>query len=575
MAHPEVPKPDGLFLFVVTAMPRFFQRVDSTLQALRATWGRAPADASAGEDFSDTVPGRPTAAVVAKSLPTFPGGVTSVVGRKTAGARNPIRTLEMIRDYNPDASMAVWNFLRLVNPGVTIKALALPAKQETDQEGTDLLRLRVDGLLGTYGRDYGGGLDQIVNVLTLTLITQGAIAGELEIAEGLKDVLDWCPVDPRVVTFCTEKGTGHYVPTADWQGKSYVLPRNQFRYIPLDPAIGSPYGRGLMWPMLEATFFQVEVLRDLKMVAHTTGHPRMHLRVLEEVAESHIPVRLRGPGQEEARRAWMDAWLTHVADQYKVLKPDDAFITWNWIEVDSLDAGRSSYDLNSLVKVVEHQVISACKHLPILLGRMEGSGLAHGTVQWQIFAQSILALRNLVGTMCGWFGTQTLRLWGRQSVAVVEFPAIRTQDRVREAQAEALEVKTAIVMWKMGWVGNNELAERFVGHEPVGEPMVASLAAEEESEEAIEDESLEEGIGEGEEGSAEEAEERLFEFLMKMNGDNGNNRAFGLGQVGHESQYFDKLPVWQQDRIRRMADGVGVFATIRRGRVIDELEEEE
>lgn len=540
---------------------------------------------------SSVVPGRPIAAVAAGTLPRFEGDFRSLLGRRSVQRYNPIKTLEMIRDYNPDASLAVWNFLRMVNPSHKITAKMLPDRVEVDEEGTALLRTRSDDLLGVYGRDYGGGAHALINVLTLTLLSQGALAGELEISEDLTDVLDWCPVDPRVIMFRVDDETGHFIPTMEHLGQSYVLPHEQFRFIPLDPAVGDPYGRSPLWPTLEATFFQVEVLRDLKMVAHTAGHPRMEVEVLEQIAQQRLPPKYLEPGQEENERAWLNAFLTDIASQYETLKPDDAFVHYDWVSPGVIDAGRPSYDLGALIKVVEHQVASALKHLPILLGRTEGQGLAHGTIQWQIFAQGIVALRATVSAMVSWWATQTLRIWGRQSVAVVEFPSVRTQDRLREAQAETLEVMTSIKKYFMGWVSNEELAEQHVGHPPVGEPDIPSLLGKPElALLAIGGEGEEEG---SEEGAAEKAllleqledaltsgdgngriTEKIVAVIDAWNKRNGGDN-YGATGTGSEVRYFDKLPVWMKSRLRSEKDSVKAFAAIRRDRIIDEFEEEE
>lgn len=502
----------------------------------------------------ELVPGRPLAAVGAGRLPPTKTSILQYVGRETAQKRDPIGTLRLIRDYSPDASLAVWNFLRMVNPSLQVVAKFLPDQREVDAEGTARLNVCSDGLLGSHGRDYGGGLHQLVNVLTLTLITQGAIAGELELSDDLKDVLDWCPVDPRKISFHQDEKTGHFLPVVNWRGRDYELPEQQFRYIPLDPAIGDPYGRGLLWPTMEAVFFQTEVLRDLKMVAHTAGHPRMHVAILEALAEKHLPAHLRRPGKDEEARSWMNGFLNDIADEYKTLRPDDAFFHWDWAEPEAIDAGRSSYDLKALVQVVEHQVFSALKQLPVLMGRVEGTGLAHGTIQWEIFAQTVTALRQPVATLASWWATQTLRVWGYPSVGRVTFPTIRTRDRLKEAQSQALETKTAVVHYLMGWASNEELAQKHVGHEPVGEPDIPSVLGKPE-------------LGTvpfgGEVGEAGEGEEGEL-----------SRQGYGVSVGGGttEAQYFAALPLWMRRRISRLGESVGAMATVRRGKVFSALE---
>jgi hypothetical protein len=447
-------------------------------------------------------------------------------------------------DYNPDTSLAVWNFLRLVNPECKFK-VTHAGTQDVDDGAAQLLKKRTDDCFGDYGRDYGGGLSAIVNVFILSLLMNGSIAGELDLSKNLKDVLDWCPVDPSLIQFKLISKTGHYAPTIWAGGSSIDLSKHdqQFRYIPLDPIVDDPTGRSPFLPTFESVFFQAEVLRDLKAAAHTQGQPRLHFKVLETIAEQNIPAHLNAPGQEEARRQWMDAWLDQVANAYKTLKPDDAFFTWDWVDAKGVSAGEGSFDPKALVEIVEKQVIASLKHLPILLGRIEGSGLAHGTVQWQIFAQTVMSLRRPVITLMSWLATQTLRIWGIPSVAILEFPPLRTQDRLREAQAETLEVQTALLMEMQGWVSQEENAMKFTGHLPVALPSAPAPVK-----------SASPGGGNPEEGQA---------------GAGAGATAFpGLP----ESEYFKSLPLWMRRRIDATQASLIAMSDVWRDRKFDEVD---
>lgn len=456
--------------------------------------------------------------------------------------------IETITTYNPDASLAVWNFLRMVNPGYTLEVKFVPGG-ETDEEGQEMLRRRTDDNFGVYGSDYGGGLSSLVDVQTFTLITQGSVAGEIEVSQDLNDVLDWSPVDPRYIDF--KKGEdGHFNPIANVGGQFIPLPDEMFRFIPLDSNINNPFGRGPLLPVLETVFFQTEVLRDLKAVAHTQGHPRLHIALLEEIVERHVPQHLTMPGNEENLQTWMNAFLSDVADQYTQLQPDDAFITYDMVKVEGFSAGKGSFDVEKLVNVVEDQVIASVKQLPAMLGRMDGSGLAHGTVQWQIFALGINSLRKKLEAIVSWWGTQTLRVWGRPSVAVLTFPHIRMQDRVKEAQAEQLETDTRIKWWAMGWASTDELAEHLTGHKAVEPfPLILPNGGEVAA------------VGEMEEGAA--GEESAAE----------SRQVFGIPSQP-EALFFDDLPSWMRSRIDALRQSVNVQATLKRRESFDELTDE-
>lgn len=493
------------------------------------------------------VPGRLTYASGSGMIPLYSG-------RPQHARYDPYTVMRNIIDYNPDASLATWNFLRLVNPECSFKVTRVDT-QEVDEEAKKMLDSRTDNQFGVYGRDYGGGLSVLVDVFILSILMNGSVCSEIEIAENLKDVLDWCPVNPSLIAFNVDEKTGHFSPYTWVGGKSIDFSKhsNQFRYVPLDPVVSDPSGRSPFLPAFESVFFQTEVLRDLKQVAHVQGHPRLHFSVLDSIAESNVPQHLNMPGQEDAKRQWMNAWLTQIADAYKTLQPDDALFTWDWVEAKGVSAGDGSFDTKALVDIVESQVIASLKHLPILLGRIDGSGLAHGTVQWQIFSQTIVSLRRPIITIMSWLATQTLRVWGYPSIAILEFPKLRTQDRLREAQAESLEVQTALLMEMQGWVSQDENAMRFTGHKPVSAPFVAQGGKDDNQDDENDEDQDDEGVA----GSEDEPE------AMSV-----------VGPGLPESEYFRSLPIWMRKRIESLQLSVTAMSDVWRSRKFKEVDGE-
>lgn len=492
-------------------------------------------------------PGRPASESHFGTL----GGNPLINSVYSQAKRSPINMIELFARYNPDVSQAIWNFLRMINPSHELEVKMISNPTKTDEEGLAILTRRANDLYGFYGRDYGGGLSVLMDVLAFSLLTQGAVAAELEINPQLNDVLDWCPVDPRYITIGKDPADGHLMYSVWSGGKQTPLLPEQFRYVPLDPSTLNPYGRSPLDPSLETVFFQTEVLRDIKAVAHAQGHPRFHITLVEEMVKKHIPARYLVPGQEENAQAWMNAYLNNLKAQYDSIEPDDALITYDTVQSSGLSAGQSTFNTESLIKIVEQQVISSVKQLPALLGRMDGSGLAHGTVQWQIFATTIESLRQPVAKIASWWATQTLRILGRQSVAEVEFPPIRVQDRVKEAQAEKMETETHVIWVTMGWESPDDAAMALTGHKavelpkPLPEPKVEELAPKEGSDAGEID--MEEGMGDD-----------AYEFM--------------LGGGTKRAESFLYIDPWMKGRIKAVKDAVNAQMDVRRAKKYQEME---
>lgn len=381
--------------------------------------------------------------------------------------KHVMETLKLIRDINPDASMAIWNFLRLANQGHELECLKPDGNE--DDEGKGMLNELASRVGALYGD--GGGKDQLVNVMLLTAFTQGAVSLEVELTEKLDDIVDYHPIDPSTLDFQRNKETGEIeLVQKQKDGKYIVLNREQVFYYPIDPDIGDPYGRSPILPVLQIVFFQVEVLRDLKAVAHHQGHARFDISVVEEAIMKNIPRNIQAQGQEAVLKFVQD-YVGQIKDTFENLEPDDNFFHTDSVKVEMAGgtSGRSM-DVSKIINVINQQVVTALKQLPILLGRNEGTTETHGTIQWQIYVAGIKSIQRSVKRLLERADTLALQVWGRQSRARITFNSVREVDRMKEAQAEAVETRTKILQINQGWIDNDEAANEMVGHNAVAEP---------------------------------------------------------------------------------------------------------
>lgn len=389
-----------------------------------------------------------------------------MINRNEFRNKDVMESLKIIRDLNPDASMAIWNFLRLSNNGHELECQKPTGSN--DKQGLDY----INGLAKRVGALYGGGMDQLINVLNLTGFTQGAICLEVELNEGLNDVVDFHAVDPSTVDFRKDKETGEVQLVQKQSDGTYkVLNREQVFYLPFDPDIGDPYGRSPILPLLQIVFFQVEVLKDLKAVAHNQGHARLDISVAEAAILENIPQEVKMKGAQ-AIADYAQAFVTSIENRFKQLKADDNFFHSDSVKVEMVGgtAGKSM-DATALINIINQQLVSALKQLPILLGRNEGTTETHGTVQWQIYVAGIESIQRGVKRVIERAYNVALQVQGRQSKARLTFNKLRTTDRFQDAQAEQIETNTWIARVNQGWVDNHEAANEVVGHDAVGEPQ--------------------------------------------------------------------------------------------------------
>lgn len=381
--------------------------------------------------------------------------------------QNVMKNLSMIADLNADASMAIWNYLRLANNGHELEAVGANGKPE--KASTDL----INNLAQRVGKLYGGGTDQLINVLLLTGLIQGAIALEVEINESLTDIVDFHPVDPSKLDFRRNKETLELELVQKQRDGSYkVLNQEQVFYFPFDPAVDDPYGRAPFLSFLQIVFFQMEILRDLKRAVHHQGWERFDITVVEEAIMNNMPDEIKLAGPEEVTR-YVNSYVQDIQDQMRHLEPDDDFFHTDSVKIDTAGGTMGkSLDATGVIEVINQQVVTSLKQLPILLGRNEGSTETHGTVQWQIYVSGIESLQRGIKRLLERAYNVALQIYGKPRTARLTFNSVRVNDRLKEAQAEEIETRTKIAQYNQGWIDNDEGANEMVGHKAVDEPRM-------------------------------------------------------------------------------------------------------
>lgn len=389
-----------------------------------------------------------------------------VIKRRDYKSIQVMENLRIIRDLNPDASMAIWNFLRLANTGHEVDARTPNGKPE--KRSTEIL----EEVSRRVGRLYGGGLDQLINVLLLTAFTQGAIALEVELTEDISDIVDFHAVDPSTLDFMRNKETGKVELVQKQDDGSYkVLNQETVFYYPIDPDIEDPHGRSPILPILQIIFFQIQVLKDLQKVIHHQGYDRFDIKVIEEAIIENLPDHIKR-GDPEDIRQYVTNYIGEIQRQMEELEPDDDFYHTSSVEIAAVGVNKNvSLSAQGVIDIINQQIVTALKQLPILLGRNEGTTETHGTVQWQIYVAGIQSIQRGIKRLLEKAFNVVLQINGRQRTAHIKFNEIRTTDRQSDAQAEKTETETKILQVKQGWIDNDEASNEMVGHDAVAEPQ--------------------------------------------------------------------------------------------------------
>lgn len=392
-----------------------------------------------------------------------------VLSRKTYSDRQIIDNLKVIRDLNPDASMAIWNLIRLINTGFEVEGL------RPDGTVDDNMTMFLEDLTKRIGRLYGGGADQLISVWVLSGYTSGAIACEAELSDNLREVVDIHPVEPMSIDFQYKTDEGLVMVQRRSDGQLVELNSETVFYYPIDPDVGDPHGRSPLLPILQIVFFQTQILADLQKVLHHQGHERFDISIVEEAIINAMPDELKY--DIDKVQQYVDDYISQIEKGFQDLNPDDDFIHSDSVSVTMVGgASKGVMDAKAVIEVINQQIVSALKMLPILLGRNEGTTETHGTVQWQIFMSGVKNLQRIIKRMLERALNVALQLEGYQGRARITFNETSVRNAMQEAQADQTRTTTLIQQVQQGWITNDEAANQVVGHDAVGTPQAPSTS---------------------------------------------------------------------------------------------------
>lgn len=388
----------------------------------------------------------------------------------------PARLIEMLADLSPEISRAVWDFQRLCNPGWECKAM-LMASDDPDERAQQALDAFLTELRTLYGAE-----DVVWGRLFMGAYLRGAFAAEMVLDRRGRLPIDFATPDPYSIRFRKRKDDERGVvwQAGQWQGADFVpLDTPTFRYVPVDPAPGVPYGRPLAAPALFTSIFLLGLLHDLRRVIQQQGYPRLDIGLAFEQLLAQWQA---DPGDHESLNAFIQAAVTAVEDAYGALEPDDAYIHIDGITVNrpvgAVDASSLS-GIDGVIDKLELMATRALKSMPLLMGITESTTETNANRLWEIHVAGIKSLQHLAENMIEYLLTLALQAQGIQARVEFRFAELRAAELLRDAQAEQMQIGNWKAKFDHGWVSQDEASEAVTGHPAdVPEPRAAAVAPE-------------------------------------------------------------------------------------------------
>jgi hypothetical protein len=423
----------------------------------------------------------------------------------TLSRLSPADLINLVIDLSPEVSRALFDFIRMLNPGWECKALR-PRSDSEDRRGQRALDAFFDQLKTFYGSP-----DVPINRLILGGFTRGVFFSEI-VLDGSAPV-DLATPDPYSARFVKKQDPvrGQIFQLGQWQGGKFVeLTAPTVSYIPIDSLPNSPYGRSLVSPALFTAIFLLGMLHDIRRVVQQQGWPRIDIAI--DMEKLSIP-----PGMvlgSKEFELWINATINEIEEAFSTLEPDDTYIHTSVVQVNRPVSAVNADSLGAvdgLIKGLERMIARALKTMPLLLGLDSTGSETHANRQWEIHAAGIKALQHLLEAQLESHLSFALRAMGIQARVEFKFAELRASELLRDAQAESMMIANAKAKYDNGWISQDEASMEITG-EPADQeeprtgkaPAAIAGSGDAAGEPGASEEEIVQGDGENEEPQANE-----------------------------------------------------------------------
>lgn len=382
---------------------------------------------------------------------------------------SPMQVLDSLLEISPDVSRAAWDFNRLCNPGWECKAYVLGTEKTEDPAGTEWVKNLMLTLRNLYGSP-----DIVIGRYYMGAFMRGGFCGEIVLGPDARETVDLVAPDPFSIRFrkITDPIRGPIWQPGQMQKRNFVpLDIPTFRYLPIDPAPASPYGRSLAAPALFTTLFILSILHDVKRVIMQQGYKRMDIELDMELAQDAYTYDQQGYASlGEYVRAAMDA----VKAAYKTLQPDDAFIHTSIFKLQT-PAGTIDSDslgaITDLISLLEKRVARALKSNSLLMDMESSPNETDSNRRWEIHAAGVKSLQHHCEHMLEALLGVGLQAAGIQARIEFRFSELRAAEMFRDEQTMAMRIQNARELYNAGYSSQEESSNYAINHNPdVAEP---------------------------------------------------------------------------------------------------------
>lgn len=382
---------------------------------------------------------------------------------------SPKKVLEILKHNHPDVSQAVWNFKIIGNSGHKVKVTLLDGETEhkSGQKLVDDFLLGLD-FYSSNGYEKSKSIDKLADELIENALIRGATSIEMVMNRDFDDVLFFTSVDPDTIVF--ERDKGRLIPYQNTSKNGKIkLDIPTFFYEGLDETATDPYGTSPFISVIQTISFHLQVMEDLKAIIHNQGYGKYDIKIIEEVLLKRMPINIRN--NEKAKQEWLNNQLAMIIDMYSKLDPDAAFVHFDSVEVDMVEASKAMVDPQKIMSVIDAMMNNALKQFSTLMGRRStGQTEQYAKMEIKIFMKSVQRIQKLIESMLSRALTKYLNINGMQGYVFFKFKDTEIRTELEKVNFEQIAIQNAQKKRDNGWISQDQASEEVTGQKAVGEP---------------------------------------------------------------------------------------------------------
>lgn len=377
---------------------------------------------------------------------------------------SPKQLLNILKNNHPDVSQAIWNFKIIGNSGYKINVTKLDRTSE-HVSGQLLIDNFISSLdyYSSEGFEKSKSLDKLIDQMFDSVLVRGATSLEMVMDNQFENVLYLVSVDPDTIDFKVENGR-----LTPYQNR-VKLDIPTFFHEGLDESEVDPYGTSPFLSVIQALAFHQQVLEDLRMVVHNQGYGKYDIKIVEEVLLKRMPITIRN--NEKKKQEWLNNQLNTIITMYSKLDPDAAFVHFDSVEVDMVDAGKATVDPQKIMAVIDTQILGALKQYSTLMGRRsQGQTEQYAKLEIKIFMKSVKRVQFMIESILSRALTKMLNINGMQGYVTFKFLDTDVRTDLEKVNFEQVAITNEVTKRDQGWVSQDEASLKITGHKAVGEP---------------------------------------------------------------------------------------------------------